>query len=92
MVKHDLTMVIEQWFTIVYDKAWFNDMTMVLLHNDSSMTVQNLTSHLIKLINFFYLKLIWNKWYSCNYHVYTQFRYPIDYMLLMNVIKYKYYR
>ena len=49
-------MVIEQWFTMVCDKAWFNDMTMVLLHNHSSMTVQNLTSHLIKLINFYYLK------------------------------------
>ena len=56
MVKHGLTMVIEQWFTMVYDKAWLHDMTMVLLHNHSSMTVQNLTSHLIKLINFYYLK------------------------------------
>ena len=41
---------------MVYNKAWFNDMTMVLLHNHISMTVQNLTSHLIKLINFYYLK------------------------------------
>ena len=57
MVKHGLTMVIEQWFTMVYDKAWFNDMTMVLLHNDSSMTVQNLTRHLIKLTNSYYLKV-----------------------------------
>ena len=58
MVKHGLTMVIEQCFTMVYDKAWLHDMTMDLLHNHiSSMTVQNLTSHLIKLINFYYLKL-----------------------------------
>ena len=49
-------MVIEQWFTMVYDKAWFNDMTMVLLHKHSSMTVENLTSHEIKLINFYFLK------------------------------------
>ena len=56
MVKHGLTMVIEQWFTMVYDKVWFNDMTMVFLHNHSSMTVQNLNSHLFELINFYYLK------------------------------------
>ena len=53
MVKHGLTMVIEQWFTMVYDKVWFNDLTMVLLHKHSSMTVQNLTSHLIELISIF---------------------------------------
>ena len=41
---------------MVYDKAWLNDMTMVLLHNHCSMTVQNLTSHFIKLINVYYLK------------------------------------
>ena len=80
MVKHGLTMVIEQWFTMVYDKAWFSDMTMVLLRNHSSMTVQNLASYLIELISIIF-NLICNKWYSCNYHVYTQFRYPIDYML-----------
>ena len=43
-------------FTMVYDKAWFNDMTMVLLHNHGSMTVQNLINHLIKFIRFYYLK------------------------------------
>ena len=31
-------------------------MTMVLLHNHGSMTVQNLTNYFIKLINFNYLK------------------------------------
>ena len=71
MVKHGLTMVIEQWFTMVYNKAWFNDMTMVLLYNHSSMTVQNLTSHLIKLINFYYLKFNLKQMMqsSCEYSV-----------------------
>ena len=27
------------------------------------------------------LNLIYNKWYSCNDYVYTQFKYPVDDML-----------
>ena len=72
---------------MVYNKAWFNDMTMVLLHNHGSMTVQNLTNHsdLIKLINVYYLKFNLKRMI----YVYTQFSYPID---DVNVLKYKCYR